>query len=117
MINPAEITAMLRRQRLPVSNEAVLQIAIAAALTANGITFEREARLGPGERIDFLASGCVGIEAKTRYARRAIYRQLERYAQHASITALILITGTALGLPSAIDGKPLFYVSLGRAAL
>ena len=41
----------------------------------------------------------------------------KRYARHDGISSLILVTGTALGLPPAIDAKPLYYVSLGRGAL
>ncbi len=111
------IAAHLRRQRYRVGQEIWLQDDIAAALAALPVAFEREARLAPGERIDFLVDGGIGIEAKTRCPPRKIYRQLERYATHDAITALILISGTALGLPATINGKPIFYVSTGRAAL
>ena len=116
-MDAAAITATLRRSRLPVGNEGALQTAIEGALGRGGITFEREARISPADRVDFLAAGGIGIEAKARYPRRAIYRQLERYAQLDVITALILVTGTAIGLPAEINGKPLFHVSIGRASL
>ena len=110
------LTALLRRTRMRVGSEAALQQSIEDALAAAGEEFTREARLGPADRIDFLA-GAVGIEAKARYGKRAIYRQLERYAAKDSIEALILVTGTALGMPPAINGKPIYIVSTGRAAL
>jgi hypothetical protein len=113
----AEVTSILRRSRLLVSSEAALQASIAAALTAAGVDHQAEARLSAGSRIDFLTPAGVGIEAKVKYPRRAIYRQLERYAGHEAITALVLVTGTSLGLPPAINGKPVFFVSIGRAAL
>lgn len=113
----AEITALLRRQRLPVSRETLLQLALETCLADAGIEFEREARLAPGERIDFLCAGGVGIEAKTRYGKRAIYRQLQRYAEREQVTALILVTGTAVGLPESINGKPVYFVSIGRGML
>jgi hypothetical protein len=112
-----DITLVLRQARLRPSSEDALQRSIGDALTTASIWFEAEKRLRPGDRIDFLADGGVGIEAKARYGRRAIYRQLERYAKHEAITALILVTGTALGLPPSVNGKPLFYVSIGRSAL
>ncbi len=115
-VSPEAIVAMLRRARLRVSDEAALQGSIADTLTAGEIDHEREARLGPADRIDFLAGG-VGIEAKTRCPKRTIFRQLERYAAHDGIDALILVTGTALGMPAAINGKPVYVVSTGRAAL
>ncbi|VXC63170.1 conserved hypothetical protein [Sphingomonas sp. AX6] len=108
---------ILRRARLRSSTEAALQTSIETALTAGDVEFEREARLAPGERIDFLTTGGIGIEAKTRASRRAVFRQLERYAAIDTISSLILVTGTAIGLPESINGKPLFLVSLGRGAL
>lgn len=112
-----QLVQHLRRQRYRVGQEQWLQADIEAALAAAGVDFAREARLTPRERIDFLVAGGVGIEAKTRCPPRQIYRQLERYAALDAITSLILITGTALGLPPTLQGKPLFYVSTGRASL
>jgi hypothetical protein len=94
-----------------------MQDAIEAALAGAGIPYQREARLGPEDRIDFLVDGRIGIEAKTRYPRRRIFRQLERYCENNQFDALILITGTYLGLPSRVNGIPLYLVSTGRAAL
>jgi hypothetical protein len=112
-----QLVRELRARRYRVGQESLLQLDIETALQNLDVPFEREARLAPGERIDFLVAGAIGIEAKTRCPPRSIFRQLERYAAHDAITSLILITGTALGLPQAIKGKPLFYVSTGRAAL
>lgn len=112
-----ELVQQLRRQRYRVGQEAWLQMDIEAALAALGVIFEREARLSTRDRIDFLIDGGIGIEAKTRCAPRQIFRQLERYAEHDAITSLILISGTATGLPGVINGRPLFYISTGRAAL
>lgn len=116
-IEATELVAVLRRNRLPSSSEAALQLQIEVVLKEAGVGYDREARLAPGERIDFLVSGGTGIEAKTRCGKRAIYRQLERYAECDLIKSLILVTGSALGLPAAINGNPLFHVSLGRASL
>ena len=44
-------------------------------------------------------------------------RQLQRYAEHDAIEALMLITATATGMPSEINGKPVRVVSLGAAWL
>lgn len=117
MIAAENLVALLRVHRFPVSTEQALQVAIGQLLTIARIDFEAEVRLSPGERIDFLTKTGVGIEAKTRYPRRRIYRQLERYSRHDAIKALILVTGTAIGLPATIREKPVYLVSLGRAAL
>lgn len=113
----ADIVGLLRSRSYRTSTEALLQQDIGEALTNWGLAFDREHRLSPRDRIDFLIAGGIGIEAKTRCGKRAIFRQLQRYAENDAVRALILITGAALGLPRSIDGKPLFYVSLGRAAL
>jgi hypothetical protein len=111
------IIGHLRSGRYQVSTETKLQLSIAGWLEQGGIAFEREKRLAPGERIDFFITPGVGIEAKTRCNKRRIYRQLQRYAAIDEVAALVLITGTAMGLPEEIGGKPVFYVSLGRSAL
>lgn len=115
-MNVEQLVQHLRRQRYRVGQEVWLQEDIETALRGI-VPYEREARLAAGERIDFLAAGGIGIEAKTRCPPRQIFRQLERYAGRDAITSLILVTGTASGMPPAINGKPLFYVSTGRAAL
>lgn len=116
-MTPAVLVSTLRGSRLAASTEAALQQNLERLLTSLGLRFEREARLAPGERIDFLVEGGIGIEAKAKYGRRPIYRQLERYAAREQISALVLVTGTALGLPATLLGKPVFLVSLGRSAL
>ena len=115
-MTPEAIVTLLRRSRLRVGDEAALQLSIEEVLTAAGEGFEREHRLSAADRIDFLL-GTVGLEAKTRCNKRVIYRQLERYAAHDAISALILVTGTAMGLPPSIGGKPVYLVSTGRASL
>lgn len=116
-MNPATLADALRRARFRLGTEAALQASIAEALAASGASFAAEVRLAPGERIDFMVEPGIGIEAKVKCDKRAIYRQLERYARRDQVQALILVTGTAMGLPSDIGGKPLFYVSIGRGWL
>lgn len=117
MIVVEDLVRYLRGGRYVVSTEAKLQVSIADWLALGQVAFERERRLAPGERIDFFVESGIGIEAKTRCDKRKIWRQLERYAGIKEVTALILMTGTAMGLPPAVNGKPLFYVSIGRAGL
>lgn len=117
MTSAAQLTSMLRSARLIASSEHALQQSLDDILSFAGEVFEREARLSPGNRIDFLVDGGIGIEAKVKYGRRAIYRQLARYAAEQAITSIVLVTGTALGLPASINGKPIFMVSIGRTAL
>lgn len=115
----AEVVAtMLRVTRLATSTERALQDAIEGALKAANIPFSRELALSSRDRPDFLLSdGAVVLEAKVRYPKKAIYRQMARYASHQGVEALILVTGTAMGMPAAIDGKPVFVVSTGLGSL
>jgi hypothetical protein len=114
-----QVATALRRGRYRRGSEALLQADIAKLLTnLVGISgFEKEAVIGERERIDFLVSGGIGIEAKLKQPARQIYRQLERYAACDAITGLILISGTAMGCPDSINGKPVYFVSLGLTAL
>ena len=116
-MSPADVARVLERGRYRVSTEALLQADIAHVLEAAGLPFGREVRLSKSDRIDFVVAESIGIEAKTRCNKRSIWRQIERYATHESISALILITGTPVGLPPEVNGKPLYFVSLGRTFL
>lgn len=115
-MKPQELAAHLRRGRFRQGDEYLLHADLAAHMERAGIKFEREVRLSPGNRIDFLCEGGIGIECKARARKREVFRQLERYAEEPTITALFLVTATAMGLPAAANGKPLFYIPLGRSA-
>lgn len=111
------IAVELSIHRLPADTETSLQAAIGETLTAAGIPFAAEHRLDPGSRIDFFCDG-IGIEAKIRGGRLAIWRQLERYACFNEIRALIMIGSVAM--PTGVTrcgGKPFRFVSLGKAWL
>lgn len=114
-----QIATALRRGRYRRGTEAMLQKDIAEMLTGLvGISgFKKEAVIGPRERIDFLVTGGIGIEAKLKWPARKIYRQLERYAESDAITGIILISGTAMGCPDSMNGKPIYFVSLGLTAI
>jgi len=94
-------------------DEAELQEAIAEALRRDGIDFEREVSLAPGDRIDFLVGG-VGIEVKLAGPPTAVLRQLSRYAASERVESLVLATIVArhATLPDELGGKPLHVVTL-----
>lgn len=106
----------LSRFRLRVSTEAALQRDIEQALNMIGADYAREQPLSAGDRPDFMV-GDVVIEAKARYRKRSIYLQLERYAAHDTVAAIILVTNTAMGMPEYINGKPIYVISTGIAYL
>lgn len=112
----SSIISALRQHRFRLGDEKRLQTEIAACLSNANISFAREVRLDGKNRIDFLADR-IGIEIKIKGGRMDIYRQLQRYAAFDGIGELILITNAAMGLPSEIGSKPIYYVSLGAGWL
>jgi len=112
-VSLAAITRAIRAHRFRYDAEAELQTGIAQVLTAASIAFEREVTIGRGDRIDFLAGG-VGIEVKRAGGLSAVTRQLHRYAQAPTITALVLVTDRMqlARLPETLAGKPIEVVSL-----
>lgn len=116
---PIYVLEVLRGARVDLSGEKAAQADVAAALARAmpRILVEREVRLSERDVIDVLVGGCVGVEVKLRAQKAAVWRQLRRYAASPRLTALVLVTNTAMGLPSDVDGVPAYYVSLGRAWL
>ena len=113
----ASILRLLRTARIDLSNEKRAQDDIAAVLTQAGIPFEREVRLSPTDIVDFLSDG-LAIEVKLPGARKkAVYRQLCRYARHPPVTSLVLASSLSMGLPAQIEGKDAYFVKLGEGWL
>ena len=89
-----------------VKDEFILQAIIAKALDKAGISYDKEHKLAPRNRIDFLIEGGIGIEVKKGkpYTRQVI-NQLERYTAFPEITAIILVVERNLDVPKEINGK------------
>lgn len=97
-----------RRYRAPM-DELRLQEEIAQVLDAHGHGYAREVALGPGERIDFLIEGALGLEIKVQGSAMEVTRQLLRYAAHERITGLVLFTTrTQIVVPPELSGKPVW---------
>lgn len=112
-----QVARLIRSGRYRLGHEALLQVDVEDLLRSNRVPYAREHVLGPGERVDFLVAGYIAVELKIKAQRRLIYRQMQRYALHDRVTSLILVTAAAIGMPPAIEGKPVFVVSLGHTAL
>ena len=131
----AVLVRLLSRTRVALSSEKTMQSDIAAALTAADIPFEREYRLSAEDIPDFLIpmpgvhTRCprppahwVAIECKLKGRAGGprkidIYRQLERYAQHPEVAAVILTSNFSMGLPPEIGGTPVYAASLSKGWL
>ncbi|MBM2322227.1 MULTISPECIES: hypothetical protein [Marivita] len=101
-----------------LSTEAAMHRGLAHAFTLAGIAHRQEVSLTEHDRIDFyLPDQKIGIEVKLSCAARQIYRQIERYTESDEITSIILLTNTAVGLPTHINGKPVYVVHAGMCSL
>lgn len=108
-----QVVAAVRARRFRHVHEDELQLGIAEVLAAAGLEAEREVRLSPRDRIDFLV-GTVGVEVKVAGTAAAAKRQLERYAESDRVEELVLVTDRvqAGAQPATINGKPLRVVAL-----
>ncbi|QIZ23084.1 Hypothetical protein (plasmid) [Pseudomonas putida] len=115
-----KIAEFCSRQRVEPRDEKLAQAQMEALLTGSGFTLKREHRLSSDDIPDFLINEggfSIVLEMKTRAQRMKIYRQLERYSKHESIDGILLVSGTAMALPSMIGSKPALFASLGRGWL
>lgn len=113
----SRLHSLISATRMDLSDEKRTQCDLEAMFTAQGIPFERECRLSAGDIPDFLIDG-IAVEVKLRGARKKdVYRQLERYARHDRVKAIMLVTNLTMGLPGTLEGKPVYFVALGRAWL
>jgi alkanesulfonate monooxygenase SsuD/methylene tetrahydromethanopterin reductase-like flavin-dependent oxidoreductase (luciferase family) len=116
------LAAAIARYRLPVQDEAALQIALALVFDGEGFEglVEREHDLGPIGRIDFyLPAWSIGVEVKVEGSLSAVIRQLHRYAQSPAIAALVRVTTRArLGaVPEVLNSRPVRVVWIGTQQL
>src|SRR3546814_18233786 len=77
----------------------------------NSVGFRREFILGPGERVDFLVGDRIAVELKVKCSPRVMMRQLQRYAAHDKVQAIILVTATVTSMPDSMNGKPVYVVN------
>jgi hypothetical protein len=90
-MNARELKGLLTSYRIDCTDELTLQDGIARILTERAIPFEREYRLGPRDRPDFYVSG-VAVECKVGGSVTELIRQLARYAEHESVSELLVVT-------------------------
>lgn len=113
----SELHNLISGARLDLSDEKRTQTDLALVFEQRGIAFERECRLSQGDIPDFLIDG-VAVEVKLKGARKKdVFRQLGRYAKHDRVKAIMLVTNLTMGLPETLEGKPVYFVALGRAWL
>lgn len=113
------ICRLLASGRFDLSTEKATQADIHELLIAMlppGFEVEREKRLSPRDIPDFLIAGQVILEVKVkRGSSRDTFGQVLRYAEHPEVTGVIVASNRAMLLPDHANGKPVRFVSLGRA--
>lgn len=113
-----QVCQVLRAARVSLSDEKVTQAQLAEVLVAQlpeGSVI-REHRLLARDIVDIFVDGRIAIEVKLRgHGRKmSVFRQLSRYAEHSSVTDIVLATNLSMGLPASISGKPAYFIDLGR---
>ncbi len=113
-----KIHAALKGQRLPLTDEKVLQLEIGKLLVAafDEVMVQREFYLDRKSIIDFFIEG-VGIEVKIKGQKRSIYKQCERYCEFPEIEVLILVCSVSMGFPKELNNKPCYVIKLTEAWL
>lgn len=111
-----EIISALGALRIPlVTDEYQLQAMVGEALCAASINYEKEARLAPRCRVDFLCEGGVAVEVKRGKPRKAqLLEQLRRYAALDAVASVVLVVERTAELPRTVLGKPCQVVALNR---
>lgn len=98
-----------------VMEEHNLQQLISESLSRAGLSFTREYKLGPRNRIDFLIAGGIGVEVKKgKPNRQIVINQLMRYTEHQEIRSLILVIERNLDIPREINNKRCYSFGLHR---
>lgn len=122
-LRPAEqarrIAAIIQGTRISVTRETCAQDGIHLALRQAIPDVRREVRLSERDRVDLMAGPvAVEVKIKSRQNRREILKQLERYAEHDEVEAIVLATAAAWpGNISEVNGKPLVIASLTQGWL
>lgn len=107
---------LLAGYRFRPAGELDLQEALARIFEAEGLQVLREHRLSNRDVVDFFLPEGVAVEVKVTGGTLDVARQLQRYAEHPEVLALVLVTTRrrlVLELPDMIGGKRLFKVALG----
>ena len=94
--------------------ETDLHAMVQKRLADAGLSYQHEARIGPGCRIDYLVEG-VGVEIKKgKPDAKALVRQLMRYAACDGVAAIVLLTQRTVAVPKMVMGKPVHVIVLNQ---
>jgi hypothetical protein len=112
-MSPELLVQKLKQARLRHTTEFELQGDVYTLLDQLGVSFDQEKRLSGRDVVDVLTIDGVAIECKIDGQPMAVHRQLERYAQHDAVKAIILLTARHMSVKPEINGKPAYAVKVG----
>lgn len=118
-----EFVRLIEATPVALATERAAQDALEILFTGHPACTDiiRECRLGAAGIIDFrlvFLGVVIGVEVKIdKGQRRAIARQVERYAAGARFDAIVLATNRAMTMPPIMAGIPVRVASLGRGWL
>lgn len=114
----AALGSVLRIQRSAVQSEAGIHKVIAEALKSMGREFTHEHRLNAHDRLDFLVTPGIFIEAKKGAAGIAVLQQCGRYLDHPDTTCAVIVAMRCDGqMPLTFREKPVYVIELWRLVL
>lgn len=103
------------KHRSAIMQEKKLGDVVASALTALGLAFEREVRITPQDRLDFLLTDTgVAIELKKKTAGMDTFRQVGRYLEQQGVNGCIIIAMRVNQITPVLNGKPISAVELWK---
>lgn len=97
------------------TDEYEIQNKIEKLLNKSGVSYRKEHRLAPRNRVDFFTESGVAVEVKKGKPNRMLaIRQLERYASFPEVKAVILVVETSLKVPKTVNRKPCISFGLHK---
>lgn len=115
MLDIQQILLPLSKARFNLAWEKQFQDEVEQVLKDIAVPFNREYKLKPGQRIDFLVNGSIGIECKIKGNAKQIYRQCRDYCENDIIKEFIILTNRSMGFPKELHGKPCYMIKMGKA--
>ncbi len=113
-----DIQRAIKGRRLTLSNEKILQRELSLAFDDASLEYKQEVKLGELGIVDFMFDSlAVEVKIKGQASTMSIYRQIERYSESESVDSILIITSKTMSLPSTINNKPIYILSLGRTQL
>ena len=100
-----------------VSTEYVLQDIIKEQFDKYNIPYEKEYKLAPRKRVDFLVDNRIAVEVKKgnkKPNRTTILQQIEKYSLEDKVDAIIYVGERTAILPPEVNGKKCMSISLNK---